>query len=43
MINQSSYDDIFAVRLKTLATQGDVFVTFSGSDHSLFIVNCSLL
>jgi len=39
LANDFSYDDIFAVQLKTLATQGDVFVTFSGSGHSPNIIS----
>ena len=39
LANDFSYEDIFSVQLKTLATKGDVFVAFSGSGHSPNIIS----
>ena len=39
LANDFSYEDIFSIQLKTLATKGDVFVTFSGSGHSPNIIS----
>ena len=34
LANDFSYEDIFAIQLKTYAVKGDVLVTYSGSGHS---------
>jgi len=39
LANDFSYEDIFSIQLKTLATKGDVFVAFSGSGHSPNIIS----
>ena len=38
LANDFSYEDIFSIQLKTCATKGDVFVTYSGSGHSPNII-----